>query len=340
MIKLSVGYQYSENFDFTDIVKKYADKINDVYFAWIDCASGRSAVGGYDGYLDYGLADKLLTDLSIIKSLEIKLNLLFNANCYGEDSMSVVLEGRVCSIIDFLSDKGLCPDIVTTTSPAIAYIIKRRYDGIELKASVNMKISTIKGMQYVSHLFDSFCVAKECNRNIESLKVLSNWAKENGKGLSILANSGCMRDCSGQIFHDNMVAHEAEISSKRNIDFMPYMCWNYLKEPENRVSILQNTWIRPEDLVNYEGIVDTFKIASRSHRLPSMVIAAYARGRYSGNLLDLFEPGHGPALAPYAVDNDMFPSDWFEHTSLCNNDCESCTYCKSVWDKVCVNTDM
>ena len=176
MLKLSVGYQYSEKFCFSKIVSDYAQNIEEVYFPWVDTASGRSVIGGYDGYFDYGLQNILLNELKKIRALGIKLDLLFNANCYGEEAMSEVLRGKVYSIIDFLEDNGVLPEIVTTTSPAIAFIIKERYPQIELKASVNMKISTIKGMQYVSHLFDSYCVAKECNRNLEQLKLLKEWA--------------------------------------------------------------------------------------------------------------------------------------------------------------------
>ncbi len=260
----------------------------------------------------------------------IKLNLLFNANCYGEDSMSQVLKGKVYSIINYLNECGITIDAVTTASPAIAYMIKSEYPEIEIKASVNMKISTVKGMQYVSHLFDSFCVAKECNRNPEALKALKSWAEKNGKKITVLANSGCMRDCSGQIFHDNMVAHEAEIAKQKNIDFLPYMCWNYLKNPENFVSVLQNTWIRPEDIENYEGLADTIKLATRSHQLPGMVIGAYARQKYSGNLLDLFEPGFSPAFAPYIIDSSKIPQDFWKQTTNCNKDCTKCDYCENV----------
>ncbi|MBO5007327.1 MAG: hypothetical protein J6D26_00635 [Clostridia bacterium] len=330
MLKLSVGYQYSEKFSFSEIVSNYSNSIEEVYFPWIDSASGRSIIGGYDGYFDYGLQNILIDELKKIKKMGIKLDLLFNANCYGEDSMSEVLCGKICSVIDFLAVNDVAPDIITTTSPAIAFMVKEHYNNIELKASVNMKISTVKGMQYVSHLFDSFCVAKECNRNIEQLKVLKAWAVENNKKITILANSGCMRDCSGQIFHDNMVAHEAEISNRKNIKFLPYMCWNYLKNPENYVSVLQNTWIRPEDIHNYDGLVDTVKLATRSHQLPGMVIGAYARRRYFGNLLDLFEPGYGAAFAPYVVDSSKIPDDFWPETTKCKKDCSNCDYCNKV----------
>ena len=330
MLKLSVGYQYSEKFCFSKIVSDYAKSIEEVYFPWVDTASGRSVIGGYDGYFDYGLQNILLEELKKIKAMGIKLDLLFNANCYGEGAMSEVLRGKIYSVIDFLDNNGVLPEIVTTTSPAIAFIIKEQYPQIELKASVNMKISTVKGMQYVSHLFDSYCIAKECNRNPKQLKALKEWALQNNKKITILANSGCMRDCSGQIFHDNMVAHEQEISKQKNIEFLPYMCWNYLRQKENHVSVLQNTWIRPEDIDNYEGLVDTVKIATRSHQLPGMVIGAYARRKYSGNLLDLFEPGFSPAFAPYVIDSSKIPEDFWMHTTSCNKECTKCDYCGKV----------
>ena len=330
MLKLSVGYQYNETLPFSSIVKNYAQSIEEVYFAWTDIPSGRSMIGGFDGYFDYQLQNVLIEELKLIKQLGIKLNLLFNANCYGEDSVSQVLKGKVCSIIDFLAESGVGVDSITTASPAIAYMVKTEYPQIEIKASVNMKISSVKGMSYVSHLFDSFCVAKECNRNLKTLKTLKNWAEENNKKITILANSGCMRDCSGQIFHDNMVAHEAEIAKQKNIDFLPYMCWNHLKDSKNFVSVLQNTWIRPEDIDNYEGLADTVKLATRSHQLPGMVIGAYTRRKYFGNLLDLFEPGYSPAFAPYIIDSTKIPQDFWVKTTNCNKDCTNCNYCDKV----------
>jgi len=330
MPKLSVGYQYREEQPFSRVIEDYADRIESVYFPWVDMPTGRSMIAGFDGYYDYGLQKALVKDLEFIKEMGISLNLLFNANCYGEDAMSQVLRGRVCSVLDYLGEQDLLPQSVTTTSPAIAHIIKEQYENISLTASVNMKIGSVKGMQYVAHLFDGYCIAKECNRDLERLRTLKAWAVENGKKITMLANSGCMRDCSGQIFHDNMVAHEAEVSKQKNIDFLPYMCYTYLKDPKHYVSVLQNTWVRPEDISRYEGLVDTVKLATRSHQLPGMVIGAYARGWYAGNLLDLFEPSFSPAFAPFVIDSTKIPADFWEHTTSCNKDCEKCNYCKNV----------
>lgn len=338
MLKLSVGYQHNSEAPFSSIVSRYRNSIEEVYFSWIDQPSGRSVLGGCDGFFDYSLQSELVEELKKIKSFGIKLNLLFNANCYGEEAISRVLEKRIISIIDYLDSEGIIPDGITTTSPAIAYMIKEHYSNIDVKASVNMRIASIEGMSYVESLFDSFCLAKECNRDVSLLRELYAYAKERQKRITLLANSGCLRNCSGQIFHDNMVAHEGEIAKQKNIDFLPYTCYRVLRDTKNHSLVLKNTWIRPEDIDRYEGLCDSIKLATRMHALPGMVIDAYSRRKYSGNLLDIFEPGHGPLLAPFIVDNDRFPEDWFEVSTSCKKNCGSCHYCDSVCEKVFVNS--
>ena len=98
--------------------------------------------------------------------------------------------------------------------------------------------------------------------------------------------------------------------------------------------LLENTWIRPEDIHHYEGLFDTVKLATRMHSHPGLVIEAYTRGSYYGNTLDLFEPGFGRALMPWIIDNKAFPEDWFERTTQCGKNCSSCGYCKTVLNRV------
>ena len=64
VLKLSVGYQYNEDaIPFSRIVENYKESISEVYFAWIDHASGRSKLSGFDGYFDYGLQDIMIKEL-------------------------------------------------------------------------------------------------------------------------------------------------------------------------------------------------------------------------------------------------------------------------------------
>ena len=93
--------------------------------------------------------------------------------------------------------------------------------------------------------------------------------------------------------------------------------------------------MRPEDLHRYEGLVDVVKLATRQHANPDMVISAYERGSFDGNLLDLFEPGFSPAFFPSFIDNAAFPADWFERTSACARECTECGSCDAIFQDVC-----
>jgi collagenase-like PrtC family protease len=332
-MKLAVGYQLSEAGEesFVDLLTPWREHLAEVYFAWPGHASGRSPIGTVGGALDPEAFQRFERDLARLRGMGLRLDLLFNANCYGGDAMSVALEREVVSVLTRLSETVGGAEVVTTTSPAIAWIVKRRFPSIETRASVNLRIGTVEGMRYLAHVFDSYHVQRDFNRDLDRLRELRTWADANGKRLFLLANSGCLRNCSGQTFHDNLVAHETEVSGNENLSgFMPYACWNYLRDRANWPALLQSTWIRPEDLHHYGDLFPVVKLATRLHERPQAVVRAYAQRRWSGNLLDLLEPGHSPALAPYVIDNTRFPPDWFERTSRCDRQCQRCDYCVEV----------
>lgn len=341
-MKFAVGFQLYDLGEepFSEIVRTYQERISEVFFAWQDTPSGRSGIATRHGYTDWTAQSRTEEELRAIKDMGIKLDILFNGNCYGEYALSEKLANNVISILRHLEETVGGVEIVTTASPAIAHTVKKHFPNMEVRASVNMKIGTVKGMEYLSGLFDSFHVQRDYNRDLDHLRMLKQWADGAGKKLVMLANSGCFIHCSGQIFHDNLVAHEAQICEVANLkDFTPYVCWNALKNRENWPMLLQNTWVRPEDLHHYEDLFDTVKLATRMHARPGMVIDAYCRGKFYGNTLDLCEPGFGRAIAPYIINNMAFPEDWFEKTTGCDKQCHQCGYCKSVLEKVLLNTN-
>lgn len=336
-MKYSVGFQLYERDEepFSEIVRTYRDSISEVFFAWQDTPTGRSAVATRSGYTDWDAQRRTEAELICLRELGMKLDILYNGNCYGREAISKKLENSVVSTLSYLGEVVGAVDIVTTASPAVAHVVKKHFPATEVRASVNMRIGSVKGMEYLADLFDSFHVRREYNRDLSHLASLKEWADGAGKRLILLANSGCFAHCSGQSFHDNMVAHEAEICEMQNMeDFLPYVCWRSLRDRQNWGKLLQNTWIRPEDIHHYEGLFDTVKLATRMHSLPGMVIDAYARRSFHGNTLDLCEPGFGRAIAPYVIDNKAFPADWFEKTASCDKQCHKCTYCQAVLEQV------
>ena len=333
-MKFAIGYN-PDGADFPDLVGDYREHVAEVYFPWVGAASGRAAIGLRRGAADWNAQTRLEEDLLALREMGVKLALLFNANCYGGRAISRSLENEVVSILDYLESLIGGADIVTTTSLAVARTVKKRFPRIEVRASVNMRIGTVQGMDYVSGLFDGYYIQRDVQRDLAHVRRLKAWADAHGKGLYMLANSGCLYCCPGQTFHDNMVAHESEIDETRNIEgWTPHVCWNLLHDRARRAALLQATWVRPEDLHHYDELFPVVKLATRMHDRPRMVIHAYAARKYEGNLLDLLEPGFGPAFAPEVVANEKFPADWFKRTSACGRRCESCRYCDDVLEKV------
>lgn len=337
-MRFAVGYQLPDEDEesFVAIVSEFAEKIAEVYFPWLDMPSGRSPMCARDGFVDWSAQKRLEADLHAFREMGVRLNLLLNANCYGGLALSCALHNRVVSVIEYLVETVEL-QVVTTTSLAVAYTVREHFPGLEVRASVNMRIGTIKGAEYVADLFDSFTLQREYNRDPARIQEMCEWARAKGKTLHFLVNSGCLNFCSGQTFHDNLVAHEAEVAQTINVaGFNPMACWRYLRDRTRWPVLLQNSWVRPEDLHHYEGWFPVAKLATRMHADPRRVIHAYCSGHYDGNLIDLFEPSHAPLLAPYIIHNARFPPDWFERTTQCAKRCHTCDYCPSVLDQVLV----
>ena len=115
-MKYSVGFQlYSEGEEpFSEIVKTYREHISEVFFPWQDIATGRSALATRHGYTDWSAQARMEEELRKIRSMGIKLDLLFNGNCYGAYALSEKLANTVISVIEYLEEIGCGVEIITT----------------------------------------------------------------------------------------------------------------------------------------------------------------------------------------------------------------------------------
>lgn len=331
----AVGYRHvAEGERFSSVVCDYPG-VREVYFPWPEEPSGRPVLGYGEEDDPAEVCDVLHDELVALKLAGKRLDLLLNANCYGEKAMSAALERHIIDIIATLISWGVKPEVVTAASPFVARTVKKVFPEIETRASVNMRLTTLQAFRYLAPWFDSYYLGRDVQRNLETVREFSDWCRANGKKLGILANSGCLRNCPWQTYHDNLIAHStAALGEPAAKDFNPHLCWTLYRDPENFPEILKATWVRPEDLHRYEGLVDFVKLATRQHASPRMVVDAYVRGEYRGNLLDLLEPGFSPAFRPRFIDNAAFPADWFEKSGSCARGCTECGYCEKVWKTV------
>ena len=235
-----------------ECIKKNKENIYEVYFSWGDIPNGRTSQLESENYAPWEMQEMQRNALAELSKEGIALNLLFNANCYGKDSQSRAFFNKVGTIIDYVAETyGL--QSITTTSPLIAKFVHQNFENIEVRASVNMEIGTVQGMEYLAEYFDSYYMKRELNRDFDAIKKLHKWCEENGKKMFLLANSGCLNHCSAHNFHDNLVAHEAEIAQMDNAYEFHGICKEFLKNENHYQALIDNTnFIRPEDMHLYE----------------------------------------------------------------------------------------
>ena len=299
-MKFSVGLQHT-NIDFLNCIAENKEHISEVYFSWGDFPNGRSIQIDSNDCTSFEMQNMQFQALEMISGLGIPLNLLFNANCYGKHSQSRSFFNKIGNTVDYIS-QNFALDSVTTTSPLIAKFMKNNFPNLEVRASVNMGIGSIQGMDYLSNYFDGYYMQREYNRNFDKIRELKGWCDENEKKLYMLANSGCLNYCSAHNFHDNLVAHESEIAEMDNAYEFTGICREYLSCEKNYRALIDNTnFIRPEDIHKYEAFFDSVKLATRVHKNPSAVLKSYINGKYCGNILDILEPAH--SIYPYVIEN-------------------------------------
>lgn len=309
-MKFSVGYQLREDTSFLESIVRNKEHIHEIYFSWADFANGRNNQLRQNDMTPWEAQARQEADLKTLSSEGVAFNLLFNATCYGKGSQSRAFFRKIGETITYIQERiGLAS--VTTTSPLIAKFIKENFEGIDVRASVNMSIGTVEGMDYVGEYFDSYYLKRELNRYFYKIRELKQWCTEHDKVLYGLANSGCLNNCSAHVFHDNLVSHENEIAAMDNGYAFEGICKKYLRNAEHAHALLDYTsYIRPEDICLYEGIFPTMKLATRVSICPEKIIEAYIEQQsYSGSILDLLEPNHTETMYPNLLENREIRSE-------------------------------
>ena len=329
MKKFTVGLPVETNDEFVGQIIANRDRIAQVYFSPVGFAGGRGLARGED-QSPWTAPMRQMATLDRLHAAGIGLNVLFNANCYGGESLSRAFFDRLGDTVDTLAGRyRLCT--VTTTSPLIARFIHANFDGVRTCASVNMSVGTPEGLEYVAADFDAFYLAREYNRDLSRIRTMRAACDRMGRELYLLANSGCLNYCSAHTFHDNLVSHEAEIVGRDNLYRFEGVCHAFLRQEENRERYLSRTnFIRPEDMDLVADYFDGIKLATRTSPAPGVILNAYLKGNYAGAVTSLLEPDHTGLFFPGLIENTRIPADFTAHVLQCNKQCDGCTYCREA----------
>ena len=336
-LQFAVGYQLPgemNRYDMVDLIGLYRKYVSEVFFALPGDASGRVPVGSRKGMATEEAKERLFADLDRLNAMGLPGVILFNSSCYGSGYGSGELLTHVRQGIEE-AGKHIRLRAATVISLPVAAEIKASFPEIKIRSSINMHIGTIPQMELVSNYFDGYYLNRDYNRDLDHIRSVRAWCDEHGKSLHMLANSGCIYQCPHHHYHENVVAHIDEIVSKESAykgTLAP--CFRMLTDPSVQYWVLRNTWIRPEDIRHYVDLFDTIKLATRESAEPEYVLLAYTMEKWPANLLDILEPGHANVEGMPFIANARFPEDWFEHTTHCGHHCDTCGYCKTVFEKV------
>ena len=270
----------------------------------------------------------------------MKLDILANATCYGDTAFTAQQRKQILGIIGKLDDMGLKPEIVTTTSPYIAKVFRLNFPDIEIRASVNMRLRNTLALEYLAPLYDSYYICRDVQRDLPTFHLMADWCHDHGKKLCMLANSGCVRNCPWQVFHETLLSHKfTDAFPEMDKENLNLVCNQLFAQKKALADFLRCTWIRPEDVHVFEPELETIKLSTREAKYPHEIVEAYVNGSYDGNLLRLMDPYHGAGFRPHRIDNKSFPADWITSgiAGKCADDCKHCGKCEKLLEKLLKN---
>ena len=332
--KFAFGYFFGKRAGktFRELAEEYAPYLAEVYFPWPGLLSAREIKGDQEKQ-----RKELIDDLRFCRLKGMQLDLLMNATCYGDTSFTVTQKDDFLANLKLLGKAGIMPEIVTTTSPYIATVAKKYSEGIDRRASVNMRLNSTLAMEYVADSFDSYYICRDLQRDLPTLKTFAAWAQKNDKKLCMLANSACLRYCPWQTFHETLLSHNFVhiFGEMKEMKLPPTLCTGMMQEKRYE-ELLRGSWIRPEDLYQYEPYVSVFKLSTREADRPDLILKAYTSRTFNGDLLLLLDPGFAFLVRPNVFDNKAFPKEWSEGkiAGKCASNCTHCGKCTEVLNLV------
>jgi len=302
-----------------------------------------------------------------IVSRKIGFNYLLNATCLGDRAATSTGVKEIEGLLGWLVSCGVTS--VTVSSPSLLKFIKRAYPSLRVCVSTQVGVRNWQSAaQWEAWGADAITLSfVDVNRDFKSLRRIRAAVRCD---LQVIANLDCLYGCPYFRYHAHVTSHASQSGHPSRgfvIDYCFLKCNTVrFRDP---VEFLRSGWIRPEDIHYYESAgINALKLVNRTmptHKL-RLVVDAYTRGTYEGNLLDLFsDPSRSVGykkfrnfkfyLRPDAVnilklwrfrglfaprkifiDNTVLDGflDYFQDSDCSSRDCRKCGYCASWADKV------
>lgn len=277
--------------------------------------------------------EEFLENVALIHNAGIRVDVTMNSTCDGEGWYETeTLTRQVGFIEDMHCEHGV--EAVTLANPFLIQQVRERCPNLEISASVLADVDCFSRAEAFALAGANTVTVDVCiNRNLELLRQIHD---DLGMEIKLMVNEGCLNKCPYRKFHMNYISHKSKQREDEGKAFS-FACGDLIERDPSQ--IFRSKWVRPEDLIRYEGITSFFKIVGRD-MLPSKVLRctrAYMEQSYDGNLFDLLCSSVGFYGIEYRahIDNKALDeTDYFERTSTCDGQCHRCNYCSNLADEL------
>lgn len=314
--KLSVGF----NGDLNLLEKMYDDKENKI---------GTLYTGGYlkdvtSGRYQHSASEQELEKIvKAVHDKQSRIAVTLNSPCNVPPLSEKQWWENVKEYLKHLEAIGV--DTAIIAHPFIMALAKE-HTNLSVAASIICDVNTPRGAMYYENMgADVIVPSSSINYDLEQLKKIKLNLKS--AKLALLVNEACLGNCPWRRFHQNALSH----ADRKGYDLDYAMSCTNLYE-QNPYMMLTNNVVRPEDLKEYEGISDMFKLVGRTTDDDTLLkmIHAYSTESYHGNLVEIVDKGFSEFIN---LPNDQL-DELFEQKSNCIKNCQNCSKCKTLYKRI------
>lgn len=315
-MKFSIGYNEKEGFE--ELLEDYKDNISSVYFPIpADLGSTGRPIRQKDDY--YMQSESLV---STCHRLWIGTILLLNSTFDGPKAFDVDTLTKLFSFIQHLISKGLTS--ITVTNMLYVKFIKKKFPKIIIFCSVNARLKTLEQAIYFKNLgIDVLTLDRDINRDLKLIQAIK---KRTWLELQLMLNEPCLKNCPYRNAHFEAVAFNKE--SIFGKEFEDFTCYPMIHE--NKRMFFRIPFIRPEDLVHFDWLIEHYKLVTRdaSNKKIRFLLDAYIAWEHHWNVIDLFDIESTQYLSTLFIDNQkLTKNNFFEKIQKCPWDCDRCKAC-------------
>lgn len=293
---------------------------------------------------------------------------MLNASCLDNREFTRIGQKQIRRLLSWLGSLSI--DTITVANPYLGYLIRKEYSRFKLNVSIFASVDSVGKAKFWAEDIgvDKITLPPRIKRNFPLLK---KFRSAINCELQLLANQLCLHDCPFSIYHMNFDSHASQSHHPLKgfgIDRRLINCrYKLFTQPEE---LIKASWIRPEDIRYYENVgINSLKVTDRVRETQYIIsiLKAYLERKFEGNLIDLlfcvnrlplrslifkslkffFHPMYINIFKlkkfmqlfsdiRIYIDNrklDGFLDYFFE--GKCNpDDCEECTYCRDVAERV------